>query len=63
MCGDKYGKVLMRFVNEWKEFHVHCRFLEKYIQQLLNFVGDIEEIIKRFEIYALHFTPIREFRL
>ena len=63
MYGDKYGEVLMKFVNEWVKFHVHCRFLAKYIQQLFKFAGDIEEIIKKFEIYALHFTPIREFRL
>jgi hypothetical protein len=63
MYGDKYGEVLMKFVNEWIEFHVHCRFLVDYLHQLLKFVGDIEEIIMKFEIYALHFTPIREFRL
>ena len=63
MYGDKYGEELMKFVNEWIEFHVHCQFLVKYIQQLLKFEGDIKEIIKKFEIYALHFTPIREFRL
>ena len=63
MYGDKYGEVLMRFVNEWIGFHVHCCFLVEYIQQLLKFTGNIEEIIKKFEIYALHFTPIREFRL
>ena len=61
--GDKYGEELMKFVNEWIEFHVHCRFLVKYIQQLLIFEGEIEEIIKKFNIYALHFTPFREFRL
>jgi hypothetical protein len=62
-CGDMYGEELMRFVNKWVEFHENSRFLVKYIYQLFTFEGEIKEIIKKFHIYALHFTPYRVFRL
>ena len=61
--GDACGQELMRFVNKWIKFHVNSQFLVKYLHQLLAFEGKIEEIIKKFNIYALHFTPYRVFRL
>ena len=63
MFGDAYGEELMKFVNKWIEFHENSQFLVKYLHQLLAFEGEIEEIIENFNIYALHFTPYRVFRL
>ena len=61
--GEAYGEELMRLVGGWMKFSRNSRFLIKYIYQLIMFKGEINEIIKSFDIYALHFSPDRIFRL
>jgi hypothetical protein len=61
--GEAYGEELMKLINEWIKFSENSYFLVKYINQLIKFTGEIEEILKGFYIYTLHFTPYRVFRL
>ncbi|MBN2533672.1 MAG: hypothetical protein JXB88_12310 [Spirochaetales bacterium] len=61
--GDGYGEELMKIINEWVKISSNTRFLTKYIHQLLAFKNKIMRIIRIFNIYTLHFTPYRVFRL
>ena len=61
--GDAYGEELMRLGNEWVKFSRNSQFIIKYINQLIMFQGEILEIIRRFDIFTLHFSPYRIFRL
>ena len=61
--GDAYGEELMRLANEWVKFSKNSQFILKYINQLITFQGKIKKIIKDFNIYTLHFSPYRVFRL
>jgi hypothetical protein len=61
--GDGYGEELMRLTNTWVSFSRNSQFLIKYINQLIMFEGEISEIIKKFSIYTIHYSPYRVFRL
>ena len=61
--GEGYGEKLMRLMNDWVNSSRNSQFLIKYINQLILFKGEIMEIIKKFNIYTLHFSPYRVFRL
>ncbi|MBN2535160.1 MAG: hypothetical protein JXB88_19925 [Spirochaetales bacterium] len=61
--GDGYEEELMKVINEWVKISSNTQFLIKYIHQLLAFESEIMRIIKFFNIYTLHFTPYRVFRL
>ena len=61
--GDTYGEELMRLVKKWVKFSRNSQFLIKYINQLIMFKDEIMEIIKKFSMYTLHFSPYRVFRL
>ena len=61
--GDRYGEELMRLVNDWVNSSRNSQFLIKYINQLISSKGEIMKIIKKFNLYTLHFSPYRVFRL
>ena len=61
--GDGYGEELMKLVNDWVYSSRNSQFIIKYINQLILAKGEIIEIIKKFSLYTLHFSPYRVFRL